>query len=225
MRIFRIAATVVVCMAAFAFLLGCTGDGLSATATATTERIDQYLETTRPYTSKVTEVDNAVTDVLVELRRQELLPDPNVPSRTQLASVRRDGGEPRALDTMTTEEIIEALTTPAPIFIPESLRTALDDSIIVLTNAASDLDDTIVAWLGITPPPEMARLHSLKLVYFQSLGRYYEASLQKRQNLVETAEISPFTQMKVELALDQLSDNLAAASAEFRRVSSVYGPR
>ena len=72
MRIFRIAATVVVCMAAFAFLLGCTGDGLSATATATTELIDQDLETTRPYTRKVTEGDNAVTGVLVELRHHEV---------------------------------------------------------------------------------------------------------------------------------------------------------
>ena len=70
----------------------------------------------------------------------------------------------------------------------------------------------------------MALLHNLNLVYFQSLGRYYEASLQKRQNLVETAEISPLMQAKVEVALDQLSDSLAAARAEFRRVSSEYGP-
>ena len=224
MGMIRIDATVIVCAAAFAFILGCSGDDLSATATVTTERIDRYLEKTAPHITLVTEVDNSVKDALFELRRQELLPSPNNPRRTQLDSIGRVAPKVRVLGDMTIEEIKEALNTPAPIFIPESLRIALDDAIGVLTSATFTLEDIIAVWKVTNPPPEMALLHNLNLVYFQSLGRYYEASLQKRQNLVETAEISPLMQAKVELALDQLSDNLAAASAEFRRVSSEYGP-
>ncbi len=228
MRVVKIKAKIFACLAiAIASLLGgCTDDGVSATATATTERISQYFEITRPHGISVievdAEVDNAITAMLNELERQELLSDPNDPGRTQLASGRRDGGEPRALDSMTTEENAKALATPAPVFIPEVLRAALNDSMSTLTLANSTLDDVVAAWRTIEPPPEMSQLHHLQLVYFQSLRQYYEASLEENQDLVDTGEISPESQMRVRLAVEQVSDSRVTLHAEFNRVFSVY---
>ena len=220
-------------VAAFAFLVGCssvdrdttaTSVDRDATATAVIARIDQYLEITSPHTILVTEVAIAVWDATVKLRLQEQRPNPNDPRRSQLDSISRRS-KVRYLDDMTTEEIVKALNTPAPIFIPEPLRTALDEMTSVLNFAIVDLEGTVAAWEVINPPPEMALLHSLNLVYFQSVSRHYEASLQAKQSLVATGDISPLMQARVVLPLDQLSDNLAATVSEFSRVSTEYDRR
>lgn len=226
MRVVKIEPKIFACVAiAFASLLGgCTDDGLSATAT--TERFDQYFQITRPHAIRVPEVndevDNAIADMLIELKRHELLSDQNIPSGTQLPSVRRDGGEPRAVDSMTAEEIAKPMTDPAQVFIPEALRAALDDSMNKLTLATSTVDEVIAAWMTIEPPPELSELHHRRLVYYQSLRQYYTASIQENQDLVDTAEISPISQRRVDLAVGQLSDSNAAVLAEHNRVLSVY---
>jgi hypothetical protein len=129
------------------------------------------------------------------------------------------------LDEMTTEEIIKALNTPAPLFIPENLLKEYNATINALGMGIVGVDTTIGRWRTIIPPPEMAILHGLNLGYFQSLRRQYEASLEVKRSMVENGEIDPISQAKVELSLDQISDSLTAVKLEFDRVSSEYYAR
>lgn len=207
-----------------ALVVACSSNDLDATSTATASRINNYLEETASDIRFITEVDNAITNQLIELRVEEARPDPNNPRRTQLDSIRRIN-EPRVLDSMTTEEILEALGATSPLFIPDQLRVEYGETISALGKGIIGLDDTIVRWQRVSPPPEMAQLHSLNLRYFQSLRRYYEASLKVKRYFVENGEINPVEQAKVELALDVVSDNLSAVQAEFGRASSEHAPR